>query len=155
MEIGPSGENDSRAQQQFGYGSTQMPTNDAAESGRLGESPSGAANLDRSFVSDYLDELIIAILLRCGEANGMDLIREFTHCFGVQFSPGTVYPHLHSLEEQGILARRERVQTKEYRIDDELAAREYLDSTETQLVCLGEFLRPIIQEGGQPDETSD
>ncbi|MFB6206076.1 MAG: PadR family transcriptional regulator [Haloglomus sp.] len=96
--------------------------------------------LDRSFASEYLDELIIAILLRHEEANGMDIIREFGHLFGVQFSPGTVYPHLHSLEEEGVLECRECVQTKEYRIADQQAARAYLESTLAQLSCLSDFL---------------
>ena len=108
--------------------------------------PAGGVNLDRSFVSEYLDELIIAILFRCDEANGMDIIREFTHRFGVQFSPGTVYPHLHSLEEEGVLVCRECVQTKEYRIDNPEAAAAYLDSVLAQLSCLEQFVSATVQD---------
>jgi hypothetical protein len=111
-----------------------------------GGQPAGSVHLDRSFVSEYLDELIIAILFRCDEANGMDIIREFTHRFGVQFSPGTVYPHLHSLEEEGILVCRESVQTKEYSIDDPEAAAAYLDSVLSQLSCLEQFMSATVQE---------
>jgi hypothetical protein len=111
-----------------------------------GGQPAGSVQLDRSFVSEYLDELIIAILFRCDEANGMDIIREFTHRFGVQFSPGTVYPHLHSLEDEGILVCRESVQTKEYSIDDPEAAAAYLDSVLSQLSCLEQFMSATVQE---------
>lgn len=106
------------------------------------------AGLDRSFASEYLDELIIAILFRCDEANGMDVIREFTHRFGVQFSPGTVYPHLHSLEEEGVLACRECVQTKEYRIDDQATAQEYIESSLTQLLVLSKLLGSVVSVHG-------
>jgi DNA-binding PadR family transcriptional regulator len=117
-----------------------------ADDGHSDGPPAGSVHLDRSFVSEYLDELIIAILFRCDEANGMEIIREFTHRFGVQFSPGTVYPHLHSLEDEGILACRESVQTKEYRIDDPEAAAAYLDSVLFQLSRLEEFINATVQD---------
>lgn len=112
--------------------------------------------LDRTFVSEYLDELIIAILLNHKEANGMDIIREFGHLFGVQLSPGTVYPHLHSLEEEGILECRECVQTKEYRIADQQTARTYLELTLAQLSCLSGFIDDALgaldaADGGSGD----
>jgi DNA-binding PadR family transcriptional regulator len=118
---------------------TEQPPSYRHSQSETGPTPTGR-HLDRSFASEYLDELIIAILFRCGEANGMDIIREFTHLFGVQFSPGTVYPHLHSLEEDGVLTCRECVQTKEYRIDDTDSAREYIESTRAQISCLSKFL---------------
>ncbi|ERH09216.1 MAG: transcriptional regulator PadR-like family [halophilic archaeon J07HX64] len=124
----------------------QPETSDEAGATNSGEPPAGGVHLDRSFVSEYLDELIIAILFRCDEANGMDIIREFTHRFGVQFSPGTVYPHLHSLEDEGILICRERVQTKEYSIDDPEAAAAYLGSVLSQLSCLEQFMSATVEE---------
>ncbi len=130
-----------RVEQQF-----EQAEESGAAGGRSGGPPAGSVHLDRSFVSEYLDELIIAILFRCDEANGMDIIREFTHRFGVQFSPGTVYPHLHSLEEEGILVCRESVQTKEYSIDDPEAAAAYLDSVLSQLSCLEQFVSATVQE---------
>lgn len=143
-----------RAEQQHGDHSPQpMSSSNSAPAG-LGTASSSGARLERSFASEYLDELIIAILFRCEEANGMDIIREFTHQFGVQFSPGTVYPHLHSLEEEGILARRECVQTKEYRIDDPEAARTYLTSVLSQLTCVEAFLSGTGRETEAGDEPS-
>ena len=123
------------------------------ETARAGGSTS--LRLDRSFASEYLDELIIAILFRHDEANGMDIIREFSHLFGVQFSPGTVYPHLHSLEEEGILECRECVQTKEYRIVDEQTARAYLESTLAQLSCLRDFLAGGLETSTPSDEEAE
>lgn len=134
-----------RVEQQF----EQSETSNNVDAARSSGPPAGAVHLDRSFVSEYLDELIIAILFRCDEANGMDIIREFTHRFGVQFSPGTVYPHLHSLEEEGVLACRESVRTKEYRIDDPEAASAYLDSVLSQLSCLEAFMSATVQESSR------
>jgi DNA-binding transcriptional ArsR family regulator len=143
-----------QAEQQHEDPSPQLaPPDGSAPSSRPDGSPAGV-RLERSFVSEYLDELIIAILFRCEEANGMDIIRELTHRFGVQFSPGTVYPHLHSLEEEGILARRECVQTKEYRIDDPEAARALLVSVLSQLTCVEAFLSETGGEAEAPDRPS-
>lgn len=130
-----------RVEQQF-----KQPEESDETDGRSNDLPAGAVHLDRSFVSEYLDELIIAILFRCDEANGMDIIREFTHRFGVQLSPGTVYPHLHSLEAEGVLLCQERVQTKEYSIDDSEAAAAYLHSVLSQLSCLEQFVSSTMQE---------
>lgn len=143
---------DGRNEQQPGRASIQTSTNDTSGYDRPGGPPARAGRLDRSFASEYLDELIIAILFRCDEANGMDIIREFTHLFGVQFSPGTVYPHLHSLEEDSVLSCRECVQTKEYRIDDEETAREYIDSVLDQLSCLGDFLGTVSRDVDRTDD---
>jgi hypothetical protein len=134
-----------RVEQQFEQ-TPQPETAGDADVGRSGGPPAGGVNLDRSFVSEYLDELIIAILFRCEEANGMEIIREFTHRFGVQFSPGTVYPHLHSLKDEDVLVCRESVRTKEYSIDDPEAAAAYLDSTLTQLSCLEQFMGATVHE---------
>jgi hypothetical protein len=123
----------------------QAETSDDVDATTPDGPPAGSVHLDRSFVSEYLDELIIAILFRCDEANGMEIIREFTHRFGVQFSPGTVYPHLHSLEEEDVLVCREGVRTKEYRIDDPEVAAAYLDSVLSQLSCLEEFMSATVQ----------
>ncbi len=134
--------------------SPQLAPSDSSAPASRGDTPPTRVRLERSFASEYLDELIIAVLFRCEEANGMDIIREFTHQFGVQFSPGTVYPHLHSLEEEGILARRECVQTKEYRIDDLEAARACLTAVLSQLTCLESFLSGTGRETEETDEPS-
>lgn len=141
-----------QGQQHSEHTATQPSRNDTLEADRSGISPLDGGGLDRSFASEYLDELIIAVLFRCEEANGMDIIREFTHLFGVQFSPGTVYPHLHSLEEEGVLACRECVQTKEYHIDDEEAAREYISAVLNQMSYLNDFLGTITCDTGRMDD---
>ena len=143
-----------RTEQQTERTPTQVSTDNTSGSDRTGGPAPGGVQLDRPFASEYLDELIIAILFRCDEANGMDIIREFTHRFGIQFSPGTVYPHLHTLEEEGVLACRECVQTKEYRINDTEAVREYLDSVLVQLSCLTQFLDTTIQSVEGPGRSS-
>ena len=142
-----------RDEQQSDHTATSPATDGTLDPDRSGSHPSAGPRLDRSFASEYLDELIIAILFRCEEANGMDIIREFTHRFGVQFSPGTVYPHLHTLEEEGVLDCRECVQIKEYRIDDHEAAREYLDSIVAQLSFVETSLSATVSEAVRADET--
>ena len=141
-----------QAEQHHDDPSPQLAPSASSAPASRGDAPPAGVRLERSFASEYLDELIIAVLFRCEEANGMDIIREFTHRFGVQFSPGTVYPHLHSLEEEGVLARRECVQTKEYRIDDPEAARARLTSVLSQLTCLESFLSGTGTEAEGTDD---
>jgi DNA-binding PadR family transcriptional regulator len=122
---------------------------DPPADGRGLSTPAKQPNLSRSMACEYLDELIIIVLCQVGETNGMDIIRELTALFGVQFSPGTVYPHLHSLEEKGMLSRRESVQTKEYRISDEQAAINHLDSTMSQLRFLSSVLDTVLSNSSE------
>lgn len=110
-------------------------------------------SLNRSVANEYLDELILALLLRHEEANGMDIIREFAHLFGVQFSPGTVYPHLHALAEEDVLECRECIRTKEYRIADREEAEAYLESAVSQLSCLETFLETTLCGSDQDTAT--
>lgn len=151
MDLNPSEGTSTHTQQPSGYDSAQAPTDDVTDPNRVAGSPEEDTQLDRSFASEHLDELILAILFCQGEANGMEVIRECTRCFGVQFSPGTVYPHLHSLEEDGILAQRETVQTKEYRIVDEQAAADALTATTTQLTRLSGFFATTLRQTETPE----
>ena len=123
-----------------------QPSRDDAGTATHTSTDSVATDVDRAFASEYLDELILAILLRRGELNGMEVIREFSRLFNIQFSPGTVYPHLHSLEGDGLLACRECVQTKEYSIDDSEAAQDRIDSALAQMSRLSTFLATTAPE---------
>ncbi len=152
MDPDRSQESSTHTQQPSGHDSTQAQANGVTDSDRVPGPLGENTQLDRSFASEHLDELILAILLSHGEANGMEIIRECTRRFGVQFSPGTVYPHLHSLEEEGVLARRECVQTKEYRVDDPEAARARLTSVLSQLTCLESFLSGTGTEAEGTDD---
>lgn len=129
-----------RTDPKSGHSAPEGRMTEGSDTERPGEFQPNEPRLDRSFASKYLDELIIGILFRSGETNGMEIIRTFADIFGVQFSPGTVYPHLHSLEEEGVLACRESVQTKEYYVDDDAAGREYISSIMEQMVCMSGFL---------------
>ncbi len=151
MDPDLSQESSTHTQQPSGHDSTQAQANGVTDSDRVPGPLGENTQLDRSFASEHLDELILAILLSHGEANGMEIIRECTRRFGVQFSPGTVYPHLHSLEEDGTLAQRETVQTKEYRIADEQAAKDSLTATTTQLTWLSEFFGTTLRQTESPE----
>jgi DNA-binding PadR family transcriptional regulator len=70
------------------------------------------------------------------------LDRLFSH----RFSPGTVYPQLQELHQDGPLAKQDLVRTKEYAIDDQDAATERLRHTMQQHLALAAFYQKVLQQ---------
>jgi DNA-binding PadR family transcriptional regulator len=66
--------------------------------------------------------------------------------FDTELSPGTVYPRLHDLDDQGLLRARELVQTTEYLVDGDEAAGERVESAMRQHLALGCLLSVALDE---------
>lgn len=77
----------------------------------------GGAGLDDELVKAYLDEILLVLILAHGGACGQDLIRDL-YRMGCSLSPGTVYPHLHDLDDEGVLKMHKKRQTKQFRVED-------------------------------------
>ncbi|WP_254536234.1 helix-turn-helix transcriptional regulator [Halomarina litorea] len=78
--------------------------------------------VDDGRVKDDLETILLTLVRRRqgrAETNGKALMNAVAVTFGTQLSPGTVYPCLHGLAEEGLLAVHERVRTKEYVVADE------------------------------------
>lgn len=93
-------------------------------------------SIDKDFILDSLDELLLIFIGLNGSMNGNDLITTFAQHFGVSISPGTLYPRLHALEDDGILELNETVQAKEYLIADWDAADARITDTVIQQLKL-------------------
>jgi DNA-binding PadR family transcriptional regulator len=65
--------------------------------------------------------------------HGAGLIDAIERTAGLEFSPGTVYPRLHDLDEEGICDREELVRTKHYYVADDAAADAELERYEDRL----------------------
>lgn len=108
------------------------------------DAPAGVA-ADR--IRSDLDELLVALVaVREGGTHGKGLIDGVEELFGASLSPGTVYPHLHDLDDDGILTTHELVRCKEYRLDDPAAASERVAAAARQHLALGLFLRAAAAE---------
>lgn len=96
-------------------------------------------------VTQSLDEILVALIaLREGETHGTALMEDVSSLFGVEPSPGTVYPRLHDLESDGTLARHDLVQTKQYAIRDEGDAAERIERAMYQHLAVGLFLEAAL-----------
>ncbi len=118
-----------------------------------------AATADRSLLTDQfafdeervkgsLDQLLVALVgARTSETHGQQLIEDLSEEFDTRLSPGTVYPRLHDLCDEGLLERRELVRTKEYDIDDEAAAEEMISESARQHIALGLAFQSALEDG--------
>lgn len=101
---------------------------------------------DEKLVTCSLDELLVSLVaLRDDGTHGTGLIDDLGELFGVEPSPGTVYPRLHGLEADGLLSRHELVRTKQHAIDDRAAARERVESAMHQHLAVGLFLAAALE----------
>lgn len=102
---------------------------------------------DDETVKANLDEILLMLVaLRESQTHGKGLMEDLKYVFGAELSPGTVYPRLHELEEQGVLQVQELVRTKEYRIDDPEKCREHVERSMRQHLALGFFFRAALEE---------
>lgn len=116
----------------------------AAENVLGSEAPAGVST-DR--LRSDLDELLLALVaVREGGTHGKGLIDGIEELFGATLSPGTVYPHLHDLADEGVLTTHELVRCKEYRLDDPAGANERVAAAARQHLALGLFLRAAADE---------
>lgn len=96
-------------------------------------------------VTQSLDEILLALIaLREDGTHGTALIEDVSSLFGVEPSPGTVYPRLHDLESDGTLARHDLVQTKQYAIRDEADAAERIERAMYRHLAVGRFLEAAL-----------
>ena len=107
----------------------------------------GRLAFDEGLVKQSLPELLTALVeLRTSETHGKGVMDDLEEFFGVDLSPGTVYPVLHDLEEEGMLSMHELVQTKEYSVEDPKATAEMLRRTMGQHLALGLVFRRALED---------
>lgn len=99
-------------------------------------------------VKGSLDELLVMLAaVRSSDTHGKQLIDDLDEQFDTQLSPGTVYPRLHDLCDDGVLERRELVRTKEYTVDDSDRVRDTIAESARQHLGLGLAFKAALEEG--------
>ncbi|MCJ0620021.1 helix-turn-helix transcriptional regulator [Haloarcula hispanica] len=105
----------------------------------------GETAVDDGLVTQSLEEILLAMIaVADGGTHGTGLMEELEAQFGAELSPGTVYPRLHELEADGTLQMHELVQTKQYGIADDAAAKEQIATSAYQHLALGLFLHASL-----------
>lgn len=106
--------------------------------------PQSKVELDESVVKGNLEAVLLALVAtQDRNTHGKGLMETLSTSFGADFSPGTVYPCLHELEEEGCLETRELVRTKEYAVHDEELSRDHIEAAAQQHLALGAFLKRV------------
>ena len=104
-------------------------------------------SIDEGLVKQALPELLTTLVqMRTGESNGTSVMDDLEEYFGADLSPGTVYPMLHELADEGPLSVHELVQTKEYSVEDANAARKQLTAAMDNHLALGFIFRRALEE---------
>ncbi|MFB6165786.1 MAG: helix-turn-helix transcriptional regulator [Haloarculaceae archaeon] len=101
---------------------------------------------DDEIVKQNLDEILVALIALRDGTHGKALIDDLSRLFDAKLSPGTVYPRLHDIEDDGVLSMHELVRTKEYSVDDADAARERIEQAMYHHLALGLFLHDSLGE---------
>ncbi len=100
----------------------------------------GDLDVDDGLVTQSLDEILLALVAMNGGTHGSRLMADLATLFDAQLSPGTVYPRLHDLDADGMLAMHELVQTKEYAVDDTATAADRIEQAAYDHFRAGLFL---------------
>ena|GEM_PF-756435 len=107
----------------------------------------GSTAIDESLVTESLDEILLALIASSNdETHGTGLMDELDRLFDAQLSPGTVYPRLHELDSEGLLEMHELVQTKQYSISDDPAARDRIERAVYRHLAIGMFLHASLDD---------
>jgi hypothetical protein len=101
---------------------------------------------DESMVKANLEPILLTLVaLQERGTHGKGLMDDLARLFDAQLSPGTVYPSLHDLDEEDVLYVLEMVRTKEYRVDDDDAARARIGEAMRQHLALGVFFERTLR----------
>lgn len=106
-----------------------------------------ADEIPRGITKTSLPALLLALIeIRENEHHGGALLEDLERGFGQTFSPGSVYPVLHDLHDDGLLEARERVKTKDYRFRDREAAYKRIEDVAEQHAAMARFLHAALEE---------
>jgi len=100
---------------------------------------------DETVKSNLEEILLLPVAHRSSDSHGKGLMGDLAAVFDTRLSPGTVYPRLHDLEDEGALEVHELVRTKEYRVNDEEKLRERVESAMEQHLALGYFMQSALE----------
>ena len=106
--------------------------------------PTDEIEFEEAIIKENLEEILLMLIALHGETHGKELLSDLTHLFDAQLSPGTVYPCLHQLEEEGLLSMHKKVRTKEYSIEDEDVVRSTVERAMVQHLAFGLLLYSFL-----------
>ena len=102
---------------------------------------------DEDLIKESLDDLLLVLIaLKDGGAHGKGLMGDLANHFDAHLSPGTIYPRLHDLKQEGLLEVHELVKTKRYSIADTERARRRIEQTLQHHIAIGSVFQASLDE---------
>ena len=95
-------------------------------------------------VTERIDEILLLLIAVRDGACGKELLRDIRRLFGTDLSPGTVYPHLNDLADDGILEMQKLSKRKVYGLSDPDAALTRVDHAADQLLLFSFVLKAAL-----------
>jgi DNA-binding PadR family transcriptional regulator len=106
-------------------------------------------------VTEYIDEILLVLIAVRGGACGKELLEDVQTVFGTDLSPGTVYPHLTKLADDGTLEIRRLSKRKMYHLSDPGAVFTRVDRTADQLLLFSLVLKTTLDRLRSHSTTSE
>lgn len=98
-----------------------------------------------------LDDLLLMLIAVREEACGKELLQDLRRLFGADLSPGTVYPHLTDLADEGLLEMTDLKARKVYQIDNRKAGVDRVETNVNRMIMLSLVLKALLIDGKSSD----
>jgi len=97
-------------------------------------------------ITEHIDAILLLLIAVRDGACGKELLQDIRRLFGTDLSPGTVYPHLRNLADDGILEMQKLSKRKVYRLPDPDAAFTRVDHVADQLLLFSFVLKAALTD---------
>lgn len=97
-------------------------------------------------VTEHVDEILLVLIAVRDGACGKELLQDIRQLFGTDLSPGTVYPHLIDLADDGVLEMQKLSKRKLYHLSDPDAMSAQVDHAVDQFLLFSLFLKGALTE---------
>lgn len=129
--------------------SAAVPSGGDVEEQDIEEVLIGTGSLNDRLMKAYLDEVLLILIMSHDGACGQDLIQDL-YRLGSGLSPGTIYPHLHELAEDGLLEMHEQRRTKQFEVTDRETVRDLVQDAFEDLAVLSSVFN-LCDSGDSPE----
>lgn len=124
----------------------------ATMEGQLGDE--ALHTISDDIIVEHIDEVLLLLIAVHNGACGKVLLQDIRRLFGADLSPGTVYPHLKSLADEGVLEVRELARRKVYELSDTETVVSRVDAVVGQLLTFSLVLKAATTECKAPEAQS-
>lgn len=107
---------------------------------------SSLQSIKNNLIVTQLDEILLLLITIRGEAVGKELRQDLNRMFGADLSPGTVYPHLSDLADEGLLNATELAKRKVYSTAEAEEVRDDVSTEIDELLTFSIMLKLMLLE---------